>query len=940
MSISTIRSWCKKIVLWSWVITLPIVIVGSYTLFQTWKRYDAFFVRYDPSPVRANLSRLLDYQISNVAGKISSVVTPTPQTQLPTIRLSVEKRALATLHQHMPQSGFEYVRGTLMYGDKPQKVKIRYRGDFAYHWAYEKKSIRVKTKKDDLFEGMRAFNLQAPKFKEQINNYLGYQLAEQMGLLGPKSELVRVFINGEDRGVHIKVEQLEELTLRRSAKMPGDIYRGEIVAKDRFKGIDDLGGNLFKYPGYWDKVAINNHYPEGDIKPLEALTRLVQSPDREAAQAKIADIVDMEAWGRFSAYESLGGTYHFHPDHNWRLYYDPWQQKFIPIVWDPVGWPKGWREPASSPSALNPVIQTDLHKMLFKNGEFLRAREAAFEEFYASGKADRFLEYKDNAVAILKSEIATDRFLNPQNPELIQAEIDAASQYIDRVFADGRVLHEKSVSPITYAQTGRGIRLSVGGQNSVKRVMFKFPEDITEVTDVSMVYRTKNDKKRTATHTVDMQSSVSLSGSEMTLNAALVPNSSFTEPGLLKFKRGLKLEYSPGIYDVVFDVKQAPASVWVDLGTGWKRIDGVRELKSTAFDNIFEPVEHPRLTKPIVWRDVVEVSGVETVEQPLIIEPGTVVKLAENASIIMTNQVTAVGTKERPIRFLRADGAENPWGAIGLQGRGADGSKFAHCSFVGGSGYKGELFEFSAMFSAHDVKDLIVEDCEFADGTVVDDMVHIVYSTAEFTRTVFKNSFSDAFDIDISEAKISDSRFERSGNDAVDLMSSIATIDNTQFIDSGDKGISVGEGSYLLGVNNTLVNNEIGVQSKDGSNAFLYNHSFMGNRQALHAYKKNWRYGAGGEILLFKSKLVDNDENVTAERKSKIQVFDSYADTPVKVTNRVSAFAVDGESDSAARHEDRLIPKGMQLNQRNSALIQRFDQSVMQLRDVDRRGAM
>ncbi|WP_299852045.1 CotH kinase family protein [uncultured Roseovarius sp.] len=940
MNSSTIRSWCKKIVLWSWVITLPIVVVGGHTLFQTWKRFDTFFVRYDPSHMKGNLSRLLEYQIGNVTGKIASVITPTPSTELPTIRLSAERRALATLHQHMPQSGFEYVKGTLLYGDKPRRVKIRYRGDFAYHWAYEKKSIRVKTKKDDLFQGMRAFNLQAPKFKEQINNYLGYQLAEQMGLLGPKSELVRVMINGEDRGVHIMVEQLEELTLRRNAKMPGDIYRGEIVAKDRFRGIGDMGGNLFEHPGFWDKVAINNHYPDASAKPLEAMVELVQAPDRMQAQAKLEDLLDMEAWGKFSAYESLAGTYHFHPNHNWRIYYDPWRQNLVPIVWDPVGWPKGWREPASSPTALNPVIQTDLQKMLFKNGAFLKAREAALEEFFASGKAERFLAYKDNAVATLNSELETDRFLNPQDPELIKSEVEAASVYIDRIFADAQILHEKSASHITYAETGQGIRLSVGGQNSVKRVMFKFPNDIDGMADLIVKYRTRTAQKKSVTHSVDMQPAVSLSGSELTLNAAMVPNSSFTKPGLLKFKNGLKLDYSAGIYDINFDVNQVPTSVWVDLGSGWKRISRVDRLKSTAFDNIFEPINHPLSTKPVVWSGVKEISGVETIEQPLIIEPGTIIKLAENASVIMKNQVTAVGTKDRPISFQRADGAENPWGAIGLQGRGADGSKFAHCSFVGGSGYKGDLFEFSALFSAHDVRDLIVEDCEFADGTVVDDMVHIVYSTAEFTRTVFRNSFSDAFDIDISEAKISDSRFENSGNDAVDLMSSIASIDNTQFIDSGDKGISVGEGSYLLGVNNTLVNNEIGVQSKDGSNAFLYNHSFMGNRQALHAYKKNWRYGAGGEILLFKSKLVDNDKNVTAERKSKIQVFDSYADTPVTVTNRVSAFAVDGESESAARHEGRLVPQGMKLNQRNAALIQRFDQSVMQLRDVGRRGAM
>ncbi len=57
-----------------------------------------------------------------------------------------------------------------------------------------------------------------------------------MGLPVPRTDLVRLYINGEDRGIHILVEQLEELTLRRAGLMPADIYRGEIVGKDAFTG--------------------------------------------------------------------------------------------------------------------------------------------------------------------------------------------------------------------------------------------------------------------------------------------------------------------------------------------------------------------------------------------------------------------------------------------------------------------------------------------------------------------------------------------------------------------------------------------------------------------------------------------------------------------------------------------------------------------------------
>ena len=66
-----------------------------------------------------------------------------------------------------------------------------------------------------------------------------------MGIIVPRTKLVRVFLNGTDRGIHVLVEQLGEMTLRFRRIMPGDIYRGEIAGKDRFVGMPELPTNLF-----------------------------------------------------------------------------------------------------------------------------------------------------------------------------------------------------------------------------------------------------------------------------------------------------------------------------------------------------------------------------------------------------------------------------------------------------------------------------------------------------------------------------------------------------------------------------------------------------------------------------------------------------------------------------------------------------------------------
>ena len=221
------KSFLTILLFWSWTVTVPITVLGAYVTYDALSRFWTFSVRYDPAPLGLKLSQYAEYAIAARIQDTRVGLSRFGRQSSPfrTVNLFVPVANLAILESHLPQSSFEYVKGLMLIDDRFVKAKIRYRGDYPNHWAWDKKSIRVKTDKDRLFEGMRTFNLQAPKFALQLNNYLALQLAEQLGLLAPRSELVNVNINRESRGVHILIEQLKEETLRRSRLMPGDVYR-------------------------------------------------------------------------------------------------------------------------------------------------------------------------------------------------------------------------------------------------------------------------------------------------------------------------------------------------------------------------------------------------------------------------------------------------------------------------------------------------------------------------------------------------------------------------------------------------------------------------------------------------------------------------------------------------------------------------------------------
>ena len=159
-------------------------------------------------------------------------------------------------------------------------------------------------------------------------------------------------------------------------------------------------------------------------------------------------------------------------------------------------------------------------------------------------------------------------------------------------------------------------------------------------------------------------------------------------------------------------------------------------------------------------------------------------------------------------------------------------------------------------------------------------------------------------------------------------MTTQANITGSHFKNNGDKGISVGENSQLYAVNNTLKGNLIGVQSKDRSTAILLNQTFTNNKTALHAYKKNWRYGEGGVIFLGKSTVSGGETSAAAEKRSAIQIFDSYLETPAK-GKRVDTIAVEHHASYSALEPD-LLPNQNQLNARLADPLRNIPPELLQ----------
>ncbi len=863
---------------WSWILTVPVMLLFLVWIAGVMPRYWDFGIRYGTFKNAAKLKNIGEMEFKHLLRKLQLKSTPVlshDRQDLPQINLIIEGGAEAELNRNLPHSGRNYVKAQLMYPDgKLLNVKIKYRGDFHWHWAFYKKSMRVKTKKGRLFLGMRRFNLIAPKFSAQVNNYLSYRLAAYMGLLSPRAHMVNVYVNAENRGVHLLVEQLKEMTLRNNERMPGDLYVGELIGRDGYSGIVN---HVFKHPRLWSKAAINNHYAEDSHAPLERLCGLLASRKDEEVMAELRNLLDLEAFGRFSAFRTLIQSYHYGHSHNWRLYYDPWRNMFEPVVWDPDGWHPGWM-PKGEKGANPDIFGSLLDEALWKDQQFLLGRHKAIDEFFSSGLDNVFLAEVDDvmhsvgiAVENDPSLVAMHKSLTPKeviaSMRRLRNDIEALNNDIYKVFLGDRKRLIYAVNP----GDKKLLKLLVDGRQPVSRFRIECASPPQEPLHAHVSYRVDGQERK-----VDISGAITLSGKSILIDLPLLAR--FSERGEKKYpvmKQSVLVK--PAYYELHLDGiamnKNSIQNIYVSRTAAAElRAEKVENIAKIEFTDTYGIVLPKPVKRQKTWQGSLVFKGVRRIRDDIKIKPGTILRMAKGASLIIEGRLLAGGTPKKPIRILAQDQKQGPWGVFALRGPKAEGSVLNYCEFSGGSGLKSELYEYSAMFSAHDVKGVEVKNCRFRDSRVVDDMVHAVYSDIRFKNCAFEGAPFDAVDLDICRAVIENCRFMNNGNDSLDLMTSNVVVKDTLFRNSGDKGVSVGEGSNLLAVNVKFMKNKIGVQAKDSSQCTLYNAEFINNRIAVDAYKKNWRYDGGGTVRLYKGHLSCNDSNFTADKRSKISI--------------------------------------------------------------------
>ena len=289
------------------------------------------------------------------------------------------------------------------------------------------------------------------------------------------------------------------------------------------------------------------------------------------------------------------------------------------------------------------------------------------------------------------------------------------------------------------------------------------------------------------------------------------------------------------------------------------------------------------------------------------IEAGVEVLFPAEARLIVEGDLQVKGTSDLPVRFLPNENAgANTWGQIFLNNA-TDTSSLVWLEIKGASYGQHPVRENAALAAWNSILEINHLEIVNVEGNpiltrysdvwlrnsqlhskVTGDLINVKYGYGLIDNCDFRGNDqidTDAIDYDeVTNGIIRNSKiynFFGFNSDGVDLGegSSNVYMENNFIHHITDKGISVGQNSTVYGINNTIVDCNLGYGVKDEGVAIIDQSTFYNNGYDVAAFEKN--PGIGGGSIQVSNAVFSNTvfSPVLEDEVSDVQIRYSLSDT-------------------------------------------------------------
>lgn len=783
-------------------------------------------------------------------------------------------------------------------------VDVRVRGDFADHWANDRRSWRVRFRKDNPLWGQREINLIVMQDGKSITGPFTNAVFKRAGMMTLPDGYVVLRINGIPQGVYYRVDHWGPELLARNRRPETSIFRNP-------RGGRDLGC-------FEEQVA------EGDPlawSALEILTKYEAEPTSEGLNAALA-LTDMDDYLRYLAGVTLFGADHTAAiTDNHRLYYDTSRGKFQRVPWDlePTRIPKIEHFALADWHATFDIFarwpMSNLHRAVLQNDALRTRRNRLLWEWV---KDDALLGlfdevYRDLDIAlwadvmgqgIEEDRLVTFRGLVRHNIRLIRRSLAGSQTEVtlaqDSNHGDSDVFRLEFAVDHTSGIEFLGIRIPCELQD-VQYVLYRdsdadglWSESDTKVGSSKW----ESGEARLGPFQELLPSSLGIAenlaayiyqptGAERYKTEPL-RTVAYPKTGRHLFflvRKNPKHAESPVPPTVILEARNAvtgteltPQDLHIrSISRSLTKHLNDRGRSLTEFIRAnpnFQEIQHPEHPKAVLLgAGVHRLNGEIVLPQAtaLIMQAGAELRLGPGAALICFGPILAEGKPEAPVTVV-PDGAI-PWNVIAtVESKAA--SVFRHVHVQGGGSLEGSRHQgiyFTGALAIHH-GDLVMEHCRITDCPA-EDGLNVKNGHVSLRDSEFVGNAGDGVDLDFITGEVTRCVFLANGGDGLDFSGAKATVEHSRFERSADKGISVGEQSQVTVFHSQFLGNTIGLASKDLSNAIIEQCRLLENKLAVAAYRKKPMFG-GGTIKAFSSLFLENGHLQNADGYSLIRFED------------------------------------------------------------------
>lgn len=733
----------------------------------------------------------------------------------------------------------------------------RLKGDWTDHLDSNQWSLRFELVTH--LRGMRKFSVQHPKTRGHTMEWFVMQTARRIGVLTPRTDFVRVAINGDEKGVYYLEEHASKELLESQGRREGAIVRFDESA--RWGTILQYGFHRTGIPGedlrrtQWVLDAEVDGYDERRLLGNTALsTRLLRAIDlardvqrtivADAAGASTArqllalrrlegrtveDIFAVEALGKWLALHTLFRAFHGLVWIQWRFYHDPVRDRLEPIVFDTGA----------------DLIQRRGEVVLDSPDiRWLRSSDATMVATFAELGRLTSPEFLENLLTDLLPEVRRfDRAMIAAGSGEPGLDLASALETLLREQAAGLRSYVRPRHAIALQSTLAGVRMP-GGEDL--RTIEVEAWARTGIATVLSGFQFRNGRVVPAAEALLGVSTLPHSAASVTTlaNGAVVlpPDGQrlrfrfaidrrLADLGeVAALKRAIRQQVEPERGErIEISVLYHPAAEAADRREPLtirrtQEPDSKTEGRPQAPPLEEALAKHAFLQFDLATRKLVARPGVHLVDGDLLLPAEHALELPAGCTLQMSAGSVAVvgalqiaGTAANPSSIEAADPATG-WAGMLVVGT-AGKSRLQHFRFRGAAEIRRGGWHSSGGITFLD-SEVELLDGEFSDGRG-EDMVNLVGVRFRCERCRFARGPSDLLDGDFVTGSVIDCEFQDSGEDAIDVSGSVLEVSRCRFERIGDKALSIGEKSELNATQCQVKSSSIAIAVKDRSVAKL-----------------------------------------------------------------------------------------------------------------------